>query len=135
MRDALELEHAEGDSLRTWHYRVVLNEQKATGILYDAVTDVARVFVVEPPGTVRTRTIDGTLLLDREGHLVGVDVGPEEPGRIVVMLGAHEAVARTLGTRLSVSTDASSMVYEVRIPAAKAAIRATDRNPYVPSPR
>jgi hypothetical protein len=109
----------------------VLNEQRATGFLYDAVTDVARVFVVEPPGTVRTKTVDGALLLDARGYLVGVDVGPAAPERVVVMLGPHESVASTVATRLSVSTDASSMVYEVRIPRAKEAIRAHDKNPYV----
>ena len=42
------------------------------------------------------------LLLDGKGHLVGVDVAPDRPERLVVMLGSHEAVASTQDARVHV---------------------------------
>jgi len=60
-------------------------------------------------------------------------VDPAGPDRVVVMLGPHEAVPRATPARVSVTTDASATVYEVRIRGAREAIRARDRNPYVPS--
>jgi hypothetical protein len=109
----------------------VLNERRATGIYYDATMDVGRVAVLEAPGTVRTRTLAATLLLDAAGFLVGVDVEPDAPGRTIVMLGSHDAVARTVATRVGVCTDHSNAVFEIRIAGAKAAIRANEKNPYV----
>ena len=109
----------------------MLNEQRATALHYDAATDVARVYVTEAPGTVRTRTVASTLLLDASGFLVGVDVDNAGPDRVVVMLGPHEAVAKQESARVAVLTDASATVYEVRIRSARDAIRARDKNPYV----
>ncbi len=42
------------------------------------------------------------LLLDAQGRLVGVDLGGEGFGRVVVMLGPHEAVASQRPARVSV---------------------------------
>jgi hypothetical protein len=110
---------------------LVLNERKAKTFAYDPATDVARLAVTDAPGTVRTRTVEGSLLLDANGFLVGVDVDPHSADRVVVMLGPHEAVARTTSARVSVTTDASATVYEVRIRGARDAIRGRDPNPYV----
>jgi len=92
--------------------------------------DVARVTVLDAPGTVRTRTVAALLLLDGAGFLVGVDVEPDAPARTVVMLGAHEKVARTTPARVGVCTDQSNAVYEIRIGNARSAIRADEKNPY-----
>ena len=108
----------------------MLNERRATGVLYDAVTDVSRVFIEQPPGTVRTHTVAADLLLDAQGFLVGVDVEPGAPTRAIVMLGQHESVARTVATRVGVCTDASGDVFEVRVAGARAAIRGDQKNPY-----
>jgi hypothetical protein len=108
----------------------VLNERRATGVLYDALIDVTRVFIDRPPGTVRTRTVAADLLLDAQGFLVGVDVEPSQPARTIVMVGPHEKVARTLAVRVGVCTDASGGIFEVRVQAARAAIRGDKKNPY-----
>jgi hypothetical protein len=110
----------------------VLNERKAIGLYYDRVGDTARILVVAPPATVRTRMISGDLLLDASGFLVGVDVDPRAPSRIVVMLGPHESVASRISARVGVSGDASGTVCEVRIADAKGAIRAHEKSPYLP---
>ena len=109
----------------------VLNERRGTGIYYDATVDVARVAVLNAPGTVRTRTVAATLLLDGAGFLVGVDVEPDARGRTVVMLGSHDKVARSVSVRVGVCTDHSNEVFEIRIAGARAAIRASEKNPYV----
>jgi hypothetical protein len=111
----------------------VLNERRAKSLHYDTVTDVAWLHVVDAPGTVRTRTYAGTLLLDANGFLVGVDIDPNGADRVVVMLGPHEAVARTQDARVSVSTDSSGTVYEVRIGSARSTVRGGQPNPYVPA--
>jgi hypothetical protein len=110
---------------------VMLSERPARGIVYDAVTDVSRVFVEEPPGTVRTHTALADLLLDAQGFLVGIDIEPDAPGRAIVMVGPHESVARKASARVGVCTDASGGVFEVRIANARAAIRGDQKNPYI----
>jgi hypothetical protein len=63
------------------------------------------------------------LLLDRAGFLVGVDLG-EEPSRLVVMIGAHEAVDRVVETTVEVAGTT------VRIANARSAARAHEPNPH-----
>jgi hypothetical protein len=108
----------------------VLNERRASGVLYDSVTDVSRVFVAQPPGTVRTHTVAADLLLDAQGFLVGVDLEPGASTRTIVMLGQHENVARKAAARVGVCTDASGGVFEVRIAGARATIRGDQKNPH-----
>ena len=109
----------------------MLNERRANGVIYDSLTDVVRVFVDTPPGTVRTRTVAADLLLDTQGFLVGVDVEPETPQRTIVMVGAHEMVARKVRARVGVCTDGSGGVFEVRVAGARTAVRGDQKNPYV----
>jgi hypothetical protein len=109
----------------------VLNERKASSLYYDHGSDMARLLVVPPPATVRTRMLRAELLLDALGYLVGVDVDPRSPSRIVVMLGPHEKVARRSQTQVGVSGDASGTVCEVRIGEAKRLCRADEKNPYI----
>jgi hypothetical protein len=52
-------------------------------------------------------------LLDDGGGVVGVDIDPDGPSRVVVMVGPHEAVSRTLAARLAVSHDASGHLAHV----------------------
>jgi hypothetical protein len=108
----------------------MLNEQRATGAIYDPVTDVTRVFVADPAGTVRTHTVPAELLLDAQGFLVGLDLDPEAATRTIVMLGRHEDVARKASVRVGVCTDASAVVFEVRVAAARTAIRGDQKNPH-----
>ncbi len=109
----------------------MLNERRAEGVFYDAVVDVARVGIATPPGTVKTMTVPGNLLLDDAGFLVGIDVHPDGPTRTVVMLGPHERVSRRVEARVGVCTDASGGVFEVRIAGARAMIRGNEKNPYL----
>jgi hypothetical protein len=109
----------------------VLNERKASSLYYDRAADMARVLVVPPPATVRTRMLRAELLLDGEGFLVGVDVDPRAPARIDVMLGPHEKVVRRAPAQVGVSGDASGTVCEIRIGEAKALCRGDEKNPYV----
>ena len=108
----------------------MLNERRATGVIYDPPTDVLRVFVDQPPGTVRTRTVAADLLIDAQGFLVGIDVEPSTPARTIVMIGRHEMVARKMSVRVGVCTDASGRVFEVRIGGARLGIRGDQKNPH-----
>jgi hypothetical protein len=89
----------------------MLNEQKAQSCVYDASRRTARVEVSSGGGPERESA--GTLLLDAAGRLVGVDVEPDGASRAVVMVGAHEAVARTVSARLLVSRDGSGRVAHI----------------------
>ena len=109
----------------------MLNERQGASLYYDVVTDVARVLVTAPPGTVRTRTVAAELLLDAEGFLVGIDVEPDAPTRAIVMVGPHERVERKVSARVGVCSGASGEVFEVRIGGARAAIRGDEKGPYL----
>lgn len=109
----------------------MLNERKASSLYYDHGSDMARLLVVQPPATVRTRMLRADLLLDDAGFLVGVDVDPRAPSRIVVMLGPHEKVSKRTATQVGVSGDANGTVCEVRIGEAKRLCRAHEKSPYV----
>jgi hypothetical protein len=71
----------------------MLPETRATSYAHDPA--LGTVVVYSQPGArpALHGDLPARLLLDGEGHLVGVDVSPESPERLVVMLGAHEAVA------------------------------------------
>jgi hypothetical protein len=111
----------------------VLNERQATVLLYDPRADVTRILIAEPPGTastVRTRTVAADLLLDAHGFLVGVDVEPDAPTRVVVMIGGHEDVDKRVPARVGLTSNAAGDVSEVRIGDARASFRGNEKNPY-----
>ena len=113
----------------------MLNESRATGTIYDSVTDVTHVFVSKPPGTVRTHTVSADLLLDAHGFLVGIDIEPGASARSIVMIGEHENVARKVPARVGVCKGGGAEVFEVRIAGARAAIRGHEQSPYSRLPR
>jgi len=43
------------------------------------------------------------LLLDEQGHMVGVDIAPDRPERMVVMLGPHERVREAVDVTVQVT--------------------------------
>lgn len=89
---------------------------------YDAKDDA---FVVRCAETLpRTGTHAVELLLDARGHLVGIDFGGDGPARLVVMLGPHEAVART--AKASVGAEAQT----VRVRRARGVLPVDELNPY-----
>jgi hypothetical protein len=112
----------------------MLSERPARLFRYDAGTDEAHVHLGDagriPSGS--PRNVDGQLLLDARGFLVGVDLGGEGLERAVVMLGPHEKVDRTEPAKIVVRPDASGEAVELVIPGANAALRASERNPYLP---
>ena len=80
----------------------MLPETRATSYAHDPA--LGTVVVYSQPGA-RPELhgeLPARLLLDGKGHLVGVDVSPETPERLVVMLGPHEAVAATKDARVHV---------------------------------
>ena len=80
----------------------MLPETRATSYAHDPA--LGTVVVYSQPGArpALHGELPGRLLLDGKGHLVGVDVSPETPERLVVMLGPHEAVASTKDTRVHI---------------------------------
>jgi hypothetical protein len=86
----------------------MLHERKARGCVLDPKKQTARLEVGGDGGPAK-HTV-GTLLLDVRGNVVGVDVEPDSAARVVVMVGAHEAVARTVDARVAVSRNARGEV-------------------------
>ena len=110
---------------------MMLNERPASGLSYDARTDIATVAIAQgAPTTFRTRQIEGALLLDAQGFLVGLDLRDDQGRGVVVMLGPHEAVDGTQAHPLALHTDAAGEVTAVTFSGAKNAIRAAEKNPY-----
>ena len=80
----------------------MLPEQRATSYAHDPA--LGTVVVVSESGARPGVHGDmpARLLLDAARHLVGIDVSPDTPERIVVMLGPHEAVANVMDARVHV---------------------------------
>jgi hypothetical protein len=110
----------------------VLNERHALRIHYDGAKDAAHV-VVSNDESQKSAALEksATLLLDAAGFLVGVDVDPDGPNRVAVMLGPHEAVSQTKAARVETIELADGELASVRIDGAKALCRAHEKNPYV----
>ena len=88
-------------AVRAYHAHM-LPETRATSYAHDPA--LGTVVVYSQPGArpALHGELPGRLLLDGKGHLVGVDVSPETPERLVVMLGPHEAVASTKDARVHI---------------------------------
>jgi hypothetical protein len=80
----------------------MLPETRATSYAHDPA--LGTVVVYSQPGARPELHGDlpARLLLDGTGHLVGIDVAPDTPNRLVVMLGPHESVASTTDARVHV---------------------------------
>lgn len=103
----------------------MLREERVLSASYDAGRDELTLSCASDlPGSASSG-VDAQLLLDKNGFLVGVDVGAE-PDRVVVMLGRHEDVDRTESVKVSVAKR------EVRVAHAKARARGNEKNPYGP---
>ncbi len=109
----------------------MLQEERAERIAYDAPLDIARVTTGLPGNPSSRATAEVDLLLDKDGFLVGVDLGGGGLSRVVVMLGPHEAVARTESARIEIVRDAGGHVAELVISRAGATIKAAAKNPYI----
>jgi hypothetical protein len=105
----------------------MLPERRATGLAFDPEADTLRIDAEGAQGAASERSAQ--LLLDARGFLVGVDVeGPPRPGgRVVVMLGPHEAVERVVPARVLVHGDGAQVV----VRGARRAVRGHEKNPYL----
>ena len=94
----------------------MLKELEAESVSFDAGTDTTVVSVAGAPASPQFRDTSGSLLLDQEGCLVGIDLrGPSGSGWIV-MLAAHSDVARTDGGRnVRVAVDGDDRPTVIRI--------------------
>lgn len=106
----------------------MLPERRATSYASDQA--LGTVVVVSEAGANRSLhgDVPARLLLDARRHLVGVDVAPDTPERLVVMLGAHEAVALTEEARVHVEGGGRT----VTLHGAAAKLVAPGHSPYVP---
>ena len=106
---------------------MMLPEHRATSYANDQSKGTIIVITESPSGDLHG-DVAARLLLDAGQHLVGIDLSPETPSRIVVMLGAHEAVVSTLETRVRI--EGGGRIVTLHGSAAKAV--ALGASPYVP---
>jgi len=104
----------------------MLPEQLASSYANDPSTATV-VIVTEPTRPNLHGDLPATLLLDASSHVVGLDVAPDSPDRLVVMLGPHEKVARTEPVRVHIEHGGSSF----RLQGHAAKLVAPGANPYV----
>jgi hypothetical protein len=92
----------------------MLNERRARTASYDDKTRTATLEVLGGSGKqAGVDDVDASVLLDSKGCLVGVDLEPDSSRRVVVMVGAHEAVTTTRSARVSVTRVQSGDVASV----------------------
>ena len=104
----------------------MLPEQRATSYANDPSTATVLIISAATRPTLHG-DLPARLLLDEESHLVGVDVAPDAPERLVVMLGPHEKVARVQEVRVQVEGGGGT----VRVQGHAAKLVAPGANPYV----
>jgi hypothetical protein len=80
----------------------MLPETRATSYAHDPALGTVAIYSQAGSRPELHGDLPARLLLDGKGHLVGVDVSPDTPERLVVMLGPHEAVATTKDARVHV---------------------------------
>jgi hypothetical protein len=100
----------------------MLRETRAKSASYDSRNDTLVLYAEDDCGS---GTRGAQLLLDAKGFLVGVDLDGAGMERLVVMLGPHEAVAKTTSARVQVSGES------VTVQGAKKTVRGDEKNPYV----
>jgi hypothetical protein len=106
---------------------MMLPEHRGTSYANDQAKGTIIVVTDAPPSRL-IGDVAARLLLDAGQHLVGIDVSPDTPERMVVMLGAHESVASTLDARVRV--EGGGRTVTLHGSAAKAV--ALGASPYVP---
>jgi hypothetical protein len=106
----------------------MLPERHATSYAHDpALGTIIVVSEARPDGGLHG-DVPARLLLDATRHLVGVDVSPDTPDRLVVMLGPHEAVTGTVDARVQVSGGGRTLTLQ----GSAAKLVAPGASPYVP---
>jgi hypothetical protein len=105
----------------------MLPETRATSYAHDPA--LGTVVLYSQPGA-RPELhgeLPARLLLDGKGHLVGVDVAPDRPERLVVMLGSHEVVTTTKDARVHIEGGGQ----KVTLTGSAARLVTPGANPYV----
>lgn len=106
----------------------MLPEQRATSYAHDpALGTVVVVCGAGGPNELHG-DVPARLLLDDARHLVGVDLAPDKPERLVVMLGPHESVTRTEEARVQVASGGRT----ITIHGHAAKLVSPGASPYVP---
>ena len=104
----------------------MLPEQHATSYANDPSTSTV-VIVSAPTRPNLHGDLPARLLLDDAHHVVGVDVAPDSPERVIVMLGPHEKVAHTEEVRVRIEGGGGT----VRMQGYAAKLVTPGANPYV----
>src|SRR5688572_26794857 len=104
----------------------MLPEQPATSYSHDSATATVLIVSAATRPTLHG-DVPARLLLDEQSHVVGVDVAPDGPERLVVMLGPHEKVTRVEDIRVQVEGGGGT----VRVHGQAAKLVAPGANPYV----
>jgi hypothetical protein len=104
----------------------MLPEQRATSYAHDPALGTV-VVVSEAVRPELNGDHDARLLFDEKRHLVGIDVEPTTPHRLVVMLGPHENVSLTEEVRVHVAGGGRTLT----IHGAAAKLVAPGASPYV----
>lgn len=104
----------------------MLPEQHATSYANDPSSSTV-VIVTEATRPGLHGELDARLLLDAASHVVGLDVAPDRPERVVVMLGPHEKVARVEDVRVHVEGGGGT----IRVQGYAAKLVTPGANPYV----
>lgn len=104
----------------------MLPEQPATSYSHDSSTATVLIVSAATRPTLQG-DVPARLLLDDERHVVGVDVAPDSPERLVVMLGPHEKVTRVEEVRVHVEGGGGT----VRVQGQAAKLVAPGASPYV----
>lgn len=104
----------------------MLPEQRASSYANDPSTSTV-IVITEATRPNLHGDLAARLLLDTASHVVGIDVAPDSPDRLVVMLGPHEKVARTEDVRALVEHGGGTL----RLQGHAAKLVAPGANPYV----
>ncbi len=105
----------------------MLPEQRATSYANDPALGTVVVVVGDTGRPELNGDHEARLLLDGKQHLVGIDVEPASPNRLVVMLGPHENVSRAEDVRVHVGGGGRT----VTLHGAAAKLVAPGASPYV----
>ena len=98
----------------------MLKQLEARTVSFDVGTDSTVVELADAPKHPVFRDTSGTLLLDAEGRLAGIDLRGSSGSGWVVMLRPHEEVARSEpGRNVRVAFTADERPAVLRIPGAR----------------